>query len=364
MIYRHSTDDNVYDPIIFFNQNSMDSIVDERIKYDREYIVLDRAKILKCIDNHNLILTILTDYEFKELLKQIRELDLINDEVYDHLLNDHSEFFNLVNAESISKVLQKQYNYITKIPNILDLENNGLLDSIIKTIQKNPELVIHQPLVVDYTNQYLTEILKINHFISFEKAELVLSNLKDTIIILKSDIIELLHRISPYLSFITDDKILAVQLQLDNSENTILNIFTVNELKMIIDKEIELKYYVLKALTPETINKLFNDYRDQLINTKLDDIVNSKFQTLKDAMLSTDYKDLVASQVDNYLTTTYNSLMKVAIDTSFARFKDEFINVDIKQQVQDYINNTVIQVQSTDVNLTDRMVQSWIKQYI
>ncbi len=356
----------------FENRLVFDAEVDKRISYDREYIIIDKNKILQCISNPSQLLTILNDYETKQFIKQIRESDHIDDIEEQSILNDYSKIFN-ISMLVIQELLQKQYTYVTKIPNIQDLENNGLFDSIIKVIQNHPDLTIDNQLVIDYTNQHLLNLLSVNHFISFKNIELVLNNLKDTNIILGPQLIELLNRTSPYLSFITSSKITSVEQQLQNSENLILDIFTQNELKMVVDKEIELKMYLLKVLTPDEITKLFEQFKNELITINITQMVDSQFNILKTELLANDYTSLVSTQVDAYLTASYNTLMSTTINKAFTSFKNDFINIDLRSIIKNYfdelsVDDNVIRAQINNyldsINLTDGQVQSWIKQYI
>jgi hypothetical protein len=274
----------------------------------------------------------------------------------------------------IHTLLYRQYTYITKIPNIKDLENNGLLDSIIKVINLHPDLIIHQPLVEQYTDEYLAETLTHHEFISFEKIDLLLRYLKNTNSILKQDTLKLLTRIKPYLSFITDDKIQEVRTQLDNNEDNILDVFTVNELKLILDKEVELKYLLFRALTPDKIQEMFDKFKQELIAINLGLMVEQKVNELMDDLLSRDYTDLIKDQVDNYMMQSYDSLMRDTIANTFQTFQDN-LTIEIKDEVQQAFNNLspeTLQIIQNQVNavldesfpvLTDQQVQDWILIY-
>jgi len=376
MAHDHELDPQLYDPVTFDNQNDLNLIIDERILFDREYILLDREKVETALNNPTELLNIFNNLEICIFLEQALQADYISDDIYENLKLNHSLIFDNMLMNDIHTLLLKQYTYITKIPNIKDLENNGLLDSIIGVIQENPDILISEPLVCEYTDNHLFELLKIHQFISFEKAELVLDNLKDTNYILQDKLITLLHRIKPYLSFITDTKIQYVQTQLDNDINNILEIFTVNEIKLIIDKEIELKYYLLKILTPSTIEKMFEKFKDELLTINLIKMVDDQFKILKDEMMELDYSGLVQSQVDNYLTISYNTLMRDTLNNSFNTFKNEFIQIDLKAIIKEYFdelsqnifgNNYDLIIQEHIENnlprLTDNQMQIWIKQY-
>lgn len=333
------TDSILHDPVTFNNQNDLNLIIDERLKYDREYIILDRDKVQQCITDPDTLLTIFTEYEINILLKQASEMNYISEDEYQTLLFDHSQFYTLLEMNDIHELLFKQLSYVTRIPSISDLEANGLLDSIIRVIQLNPELLVEKDLVENYTEEILTNKLEENEYISFEKIELILNNQYDILHILETfETINLLQRVKPYLSFVTDDTINEVQTLIDNNDPNIDSVYSPNEIKIILDKEIELKNLLLKALTPETLRTLFEEFKTDLINVNLDTLINDKIQLLKDEMFGENYDDLISTQVDNYLTTRYHTVLNQMLATSFETFKNEFLTTDLQSIVENYFN--------------------------
>ncbi len=381
MAHRHELDSTLYDPVTFYNQNSLNLIVDERIKYDREYIILDRDKIALGIADPDQLLTIFNDYEIDQFLKQALEMDYITQAEYDSLVVDSSTLYDIVLMNDIHTLLYKQLTYITKIPAMEDLESNGLLDSIINVIQQNPDLTIDNPTVINYTDNYLLQLLNTTHFVSFNNAEYILDKPNDLLQIIPDQVIELLNRVKPFLSYITDDKINEIQTKIDNSNYSIDGIFSVNEIKLIIEKEIQLKYYILKALTPEKIIELFETFKQELIDIEIESLVIQHFDILKTEMMSVNYDQLIKDQVDNYLITSYNQLMETTINNAFERFKNEFIAIDLQLIIKGYFDemadelfgqnyDQIIQGQvdtyllnNTEV-LTDIQIQQWIQQTI
>jgi len=339
MAYRHELDFQLRDAVTFHNQNSLNLIIDERIKYDREYIILNQLHVKEGIDNPSNLLNIFTDQEFKIFFKQALEMEYISKYKYKKLLLDKTKIYDYILMNEIQQLLLKNYLYKMQTPDIIDLEKNGLLDSIIKVINENPELIVNEPTVINYTDEYLYHLMQIHRFISFKKAELILDSPKDIIHILEHDeMLSLLHRLKPYIDFLGDTEIAAVQSLIDKHSKDIEQIFSVNEIKILIDKEIELKYLILRALTPEKIEEMFEKFKDELIGIQIGDMVTNMFDVLKNEIFGKNYDGLIVSQVQNYMTSNYNSMMKSAIDKSFNKFKTEFIAVDLKTIIEGYFN--------------------------
>ncbi len=367
----------LYDPVTFNNENELNVIIDERVKFDREYIILDRTKIHDAIEDPDTLLAIFNDYEMGILFKQSLEMGYLTQLEYDELQIDSSRVYEFILMDNIHDLLMKQFTYITKIPNISDLESNGLLDSIIRTIQNNPHLLIDQPLVEQYTDEYLIESLETHNFISFNDTEFILEKQSDFIQILGQSGIDLLNRVKPYLSFITDDKILEVQEEINSNGTDILKTFSSIEIKFIIDKEIELKYLLLKTLTPDNVRILFTELKDEWLSIDLPGLVSDHFDILKQELFGVDYDDLIRSQVDHYLTLTYNTLIQSNIDNAFLRFKNEFINIELQDIIQNYFDEMKLELFGTNYDalietqvenylsnnfpvVTDNMIQTWI----
>ena len=361
MAYRHELDSQLRDPITFYNQNSINLIIDDRLKYDREYIILNQEHVKSGIDDPANLLNIFTDYEFQIFFKQSLEMNYIDNLKYDNLLLDKTKIYDYILMNEIQQLLLKNYLYRMQVPDIIDLERNGLLDSIIKVIHNNPELIIDNKTVTTYTDNYLWELMQIHRFISFQKAELILDSPKDMIHILTyNEMLDILHRLKPYIDFLGDDDIASVQLLLDNGSNSITQVFSVNEIKILIDKEIELKYLILRALTPDKIQEMFEKFKTDLINIQIDQMVIDKFSELRDEIFSLNYDGLIINQVQNYMTSNYNTLMQNAINSSFQKFKDEFIAIDMQNIVEGYFNILKRDLFEGSDNLIADLIQNFL----
>jgi len=253
-------------------EKDFDEIIDQRIEFDRKYIQLDDEKVQTVLERPSLALDTFNEYEIKVLINQAKFFELIDDETYQALLDDYTKFTHLVQPDQIIFLMNKQVSFVSRIPNMSDLEDNGLLDSIIKVIQQNPNLLIDESLVQRITEETVNRVLQDAQFTLFTQAQNILHNPADIKLILNDNELErLLRLVQPYLSFMTNSKIESA-LQLDENES-ILSIFDENEIRHIIDKELDLKYQLMKTLTPAEIEARFNELKEQFLNTDFSELV-------------------------------------------------------------------------------------------
>lgn len=375
-------DNQMHDQVTFNNQSDLNLIIDERIKYDREYILLDRVKVEDAITDSDNLLNIFSIYEMEIFFKQAAEFYYITDDGYAILMNNPALVYDTILMNDIHEILFRQLSYRTRVPSISDLENNGLLESIIRVIQNNSYLLVEKNLVNVYTNEILAEKLEEAVYTSFEKIEYILEKPSDIRRILTSDeILILLERIKSHLSFVNDTKIQLIQDDITNNIFEINHIFTSNEIKAIIDKEVELKNLLLKYLTINDVEKMFEEFKNEFFDVELTDVIEQMVSDKLELIMQTDYTTIIQAQVEEYLTNNYNRLISDTISNSFNSFKTELLTINLPEIVtnqfnilrdellnQDNSNLVRIQVQNyLDVNfprVTEFQVQTWIDEEI
>ena len=371
-------DSVLHDEVTFNNQNDLNLIIDERIKYDREFILLPRSKVAAGITDPDDLLNIFNDVEIKIFFKQAFEFYYIDEAQYNILLSDKTKIYDLIMMNDIHEILFKQLGYKTRIPSMEDLENHGLYDSIVHVINNNSAVLINQTVVQNYTDNRVNQILNENVYLSFDNIEKILDIQSDMLHILaKDEVLSLMDRVKPYLSFITDIKIQELTTLLNNNDPDIIKIFSANEIKVILDKEVELKNKAIKTLTAEQMKELFKKFKLELINIELEPLIQQYFQILRTEMLGEDISSEVAAQVDIYLTNQYNDIINNTINKAFQKFKDEFVAVDLRETIKQYFDilkdelmgqdyTTIVenQVNSFLLNhfptVTRSQVQAWI----
>ena len=84
-----------------------------------------------------------------------------------------------------------------------------------------------------------------------------------------------LYRAATSLPFVTYDKVLAVEQLYDtNKTDLIKDIFNSNEIKLIMENEINEKSVIANMLTFEQVTAFFNDLKTQFLNSGLFETIN------------------------------------------------------------------------------------------
>jgi hypothetical protein len=84
-----------------------------------------------------------------------------------------------------------------------------------------------------------------------------------------------LYRAATSLPFVTYDKVLAVEQLYDtNKTDLIKDIFNSNEIKLIMENEINEKSVIANMLTFEQVTAFFNDLKTQFLNLGLFETIN------------------------------------------------------------------------------------------
>lgn len=248
-------------------------IVNSQIDNDREFILIDKDKVISAINNPSKILTIFEVDELLILIEQLLNEDLINNAEYLELKRDPTQLISVIGTTKLEAILNIQYNYRTKIPNIKDLEDNGLTDSIINTVKQNPELLISNEAIKQVADEYLVEKFRTEVFLSYDDIDLIIKRPLDILKIINKDkFIEILNRVKSTLPIVNDTNIQMVQ----NITNPmqISEIFAPNEIKLIIDKDNNIKINLIKSLSFQNIEAYFESIRSKLMGPELQGLVN------------------------------------------------------------------------------------------
>jgi len=248
--------------------------VNNLIEFNREFIPFDKDLVSQALTHPSLILTIFDDEQIKILIDQLLSFSQITNDQYNALINNPTIITQY--HDELLFVLEKHFNFKSHIPLMDDLLENGLDSSIIKVVQDNPSLVINNDLIYNITRDFLNDLFSEHKFLDFDKAEMILRFPQNILQIIPMDeMIHLLHMVQPFLEFISDDKIqLVLNKQLTN-DSTIIDVFSTNEIKQIITKHTEIKYWVLRALDVRSVQKLFDSLSDQLLSVDMVDIINN-----------------------------------------------------------------------------------------
>lgn len=231
------------------------------------------------------------------LLSQARELEFISEPDFLFLSSAPSSFWFQKPAEYL-KVLEFQKGLPSNIPTLDELKVAGIVEFILTTVKENPEVVIDENMVKLYTEQYINNLLLSSEFIGYEKSQRIYADPTFIMNILdKTTFKYLLYRVKPYLSFITDEKINELMSWHSGQYLNIENIFSSSQIRLIIDKELDLKNLILKTLSMTEVTKFFNELADKFKADFAEAFSEEKLKGLIELVIDTLYPALTINQI-------------------------------------------------------------------
>lgn len=241
--------------------NPLDNIIKDEVIQLLNYRKISKYKIQDAIDRISRGLDPYTEFNVDEnlvMLMQAKELEFILTQDYNLLLTNPVQLYHSF-PQAYMDVLNFQLNLPNNIPTIEELKIAGIIPFIIDTVKANPEAVIDENLVKYYTEHYIDTVLLSSEFIGYSKASKILADPDYILSILeKSEFINLFNRVSSYLPFITQEKIDNVLKLLPSQARKITNIFTTEQIRLVIDKELDIKNIIMKSMSVGEVTNLFN----------------------------------------------------------------------------------------------------------
>ena len=286
------------------DQNPLDNIIRNEVSNFLEFRRISKSKIKEA---KNLITqgqnpyTVFTGDENLILLNQALTLEHINNEIYISLLQNPTNLYNQY-PTVYRDLLDFQELLPSNIPTIEELRLAGAIEFILNTVRENPESVIDEELIKEYTNNYIDNVLLTSEFIGYTKATKVYANPQQTLLILtKTEFRNWARRVGLYLKFVTEEKIQKIEALIPSQYLTIVDYFTPEQLRLMIDKEIDIKNLILKAMTIKDLQVEFNKLAEQFkiafeilfTNEKLMEMIyNALFFVYKDFDINKFYERL------------------------------------------------------------------------
>ena len=286
------------------DQNPLDNIIRNEVSNFLEFRRISKSKIKEA---KNLITqgqnpyTVFTGDENLILLNQALNLEHINNETYISLLQNPTNLYNEY-PTIYRDLLDFQELLPSNIPTIEELRLAGAIEFILNTVRENPESVIDEDLIKEYTDNYIDNVLLTSEFIGYTKATKVYANPQQTLLILtKTEFRNWARRVGLYLKFVTEEKIQKIEALIPSQYLTIVDYFTPEQLRLMIDKEIDIKNLILKALTIKDLQVEFNKLAEQFkevfeilfTNEKLMELIyNALFFVYKDFDINKFYERL------------------------------------------------------------------------
>ena len=304
--------------------NPLDNIIRKEVTNFLEFRRISKTKIKEA---KNLITLGQNPYnnftgdENLILLNQALALEYINQEAYIILLENPVNLYNRF-PKAYKELLDFQEALPTNIPTIEELRLAGAVTFILDTVRENPESVIDEDLIEEYTNKYIDTVLLTSEFIGYTKATQIYANPNQTLLILtKTEFRNWARRVGLYLKFVTEEKIQAIEDLIPSQFLTIVDYFTPEQLRLMIDKEIDIKNMILKAITIKDLQVEFNKLAEEFkvafeilfTNEKLMEMIhNALYFVYKDFDLNvfygriavitkTEFPQSRIDQIENYL---------------------------------------------------------------
>jgi hypothetical protein len=224
--------------------------LEDFLKFDREFFIIDKTKIQQVLDNPSNTETILSQIEFEALKKQAIERNIISS-TEDFTVDD------IIDAANYNK------EFINKIPTFSELDSEGIVDQIIELVDTDLDITTVNNLI----KNALIEQLNKHIFIPYDKIQEVIEEPYNIgSILTKDQFVQLLYRTSSSLSFISQDDIDNVSLMYDeNRVNEITTIFTSTEIKVIMDTELNNKSIISNMLTYNGVKEYFNTLKQEFL---------------------------------------------------------------------------------------------------
>ena len=304
--------------------NPLDNIIRKEVASFLEFRRISKTKIKEA---KNLITLGQNPYnnftgdENLILLNQALALEYINQKAYIILLENPVNLYNRF-PKAYKELLDFQEALPTNIPTIEELRLAGAVTFILDTVRENPESVIDEDLIEEYTNKYIDTVLLTSEFIGYTKATQIYANPNQTLLILtKTEFRNWARRVGLYLKFVTEEKIQAIEDLIPSQFLTIVDYFTPEQLRLMIDKEIDIKNMILKSITIKDLRVEFNKLAEEFkvafeilfTNEKLMEMIyNALYFVYKDFDLNkfyariaiitkTEFPQSRIDQIENYL---------------------------------------------------------------
>ena len=263
-------------------QQMIGDIIREIIHFDAEYVYIDKIKIYNAMNDISIVPSMVSTYfndsDLIEFIKQSFLLGYIDDSQYSSLLNNVHNIFNYIDETKFIKLLQLQLTYVPilkrYIPEIQELQSKGLDEHIklIQSINYETLLASNSNIIAKEIENYLDIKYDNTDFTSNEKIEYIYSRPLDFLKILTiTELKSLINRVRYHLDFLTPSKVETLFSLKDSDDIT--KYLTINEIKKIIDKEVDMKNSIIKALSKEEIIIFFEQLKFDFLNQDLTPLI-------------------------------------------------------------------------------------------
>lgn len=311
------------------DENPLDNIIIDQVVKIMSLRKIARTKIqmaIQLISQGQDPFTVFSQEENILLLTQTRQLEKISETEYFALSSSPVNlWFN--HRELYMDMLQFQLSLPETVPTIDELKLAGIVDFIIKTVKENPEAVIDVNLIQKFTKEYIDTVLLSSEFIGYDNAQKIYKDPAQILRILnKTQMNNFLYRVKPYLQFITDDKIKTIFEWLPSQYGNINTLFSDTQIRLMVDKELDIKNLIMKTLTLEGVQQTFNDLAIEFKKDFTETFTNEKLMELIQLTIDRMFPVLDTTQIYEQICSQFNiDYNQVDID-SIESYIDNYFN--------------------------------------
>ena len=311
------------------DENPLDNIIIDQVVKIMSLRKIARTKIrmaIQLISQGQDPFTVFSQEENILLLTQTRQLEKISETEYFALSSSPVNlWFN--HRELYMDMLQFQLSLPETVPTIDELKLAGIVDFIIKTVKDNPEAVIDVNLIQKFTKEYIDTVLLSSEFIGYDNAQKIYKDPAQILRILnKTQMNYFLYRVKPYLQFITDDKIKTIFEWLPSQYGNINTLFSDTQIRLMVDKELDIKNLIMKTLTLEGVQQTFNDLAIKFKKDFTEAFTNEKLMELIQLTIDRMFPVLDTTQIYEQICSQFNiDYNQVDID-SIESYIDNYFN--------------------------------------
>lgn len=245
---------------LFFEDSQ--NTFEKYLKFEREFQVIDKQKLLAVLQNPDNINTILTSDEIQILKEQ---------SIFRNIINNVSDI--LVGTD-LTNALKYNLYFYEKSSSYYSLYQSGVVDKIKDYIGSGTGNV-DETQVINIVKKELETLLKTQVFLSYDLIQQVINDPLNIGNLLTYEQFETVMYRATSLNFISLDDISAVKAlyQSGHIEN-IKDIFTTDEIKLMMENEINEKKIISNMLTFEQVTNYFNDLKTQFFGSDFLDVID------------------------------------------------------------------------------------------
>lgn len=269
-------------------------------RYNLNIINTEYKKYNNFITNNWLIDFISPD-DLEALLDTAFEYEICDMVNIDIIRKDKTKLTEIFDQRTLEYLFRKQTDIMVYIPSKEDLKHYSNIEILFKEmIVDNADDFVNKETLQEIVSEILIKLFKDSEFISAYKVEKIYETPEEFFNILNyDDISGLIKRISPYLSFMTDNYNTNLLIKSADITNTISfnDVININEVKLIIDKEIDLKYNIIKLFNYDDINNIFNGF-------KIDLFKNDFKPLIEEAVNFNLFEEITPDMAQEWISTT------------------------------------------------------------